>query len=126
GASSARGGCTSRRTEESPPGRLRCGRAGASSMCELFAMSGSEPANVTFSLGVFGERGGRLGPHRDGWGLAFAGRRDFRIVKEAEPAASSACMRFVEPNEIRSTIVISHLRLATGHRIVSYENTHPF
>lgn len=24
-------------------------------MCELFAMSSSEPANVTFSLGVFGE-----------------------------------------------------------------------
>jgi glutamine amidotransferase len=95
-------------------------------MCELFAMSSSEPANVTFSLGVFGERGGRLGPHRDGWGLAFAERRDFRIVKEAEPAASSACMRFVESNEIRSTIVISHLRLATGRRIVSYENTHPF
>jgi len=95
-------------------------------MCELFAMSGSEPANVTFSLGVFGERGGRLGPHRDGWGLAFAAGHDFRIVKEAEPAASSACMRFVESNEIRSTIVLSHLRLATGRRIVSYQNTHPF
>ena len=25
-------------------------------MCELFALSSDKPANVTFSLGVFGER----------------------------------------------------------------------
>ncbi len=40
-------------------------------MCELFALSSDKPANVTFSLGVFGERGGRLGPHRDGWGITW-------------------------------------------------------
>ena len=31
-------------------------------MCELFALSSDAPATVTVSLGVFSERGGRLGP----------------------------------------------------------------
>jgi predicted glutamine amidotransferase len=95
-------------------------------VCELFALSGDKPANVTFSLGVFGERGGRLGLHRDGWGIAFKEERDFRVVKEAAPAAASACLRFIESNEIRSDIVLSHLRLASVPWVTSYTNTHPF
>ena len=95
-------------------------------MCELFALSSDKPSNVTFSLGVFGERGGRLGPHRDGWGIAFKQERDFRVIKEAAPAAASACLRFIESNEIRSEIVLSHLRLASVPRVTSYTNTHPF
>lgn len=95
-------------------------------MCELFALSSDKPANVTFSLGVFGERGGRLGPQRDGWGIAFKEERDFRVIKEAAPAAASACLRFIESNEIRSEIVLSHLRLASVPRVTSYTNTHPF
>jgi predicted glutamine amidotransferase len=85
-------------------------------MCELFALSSDTPANVTFSLGAFGERGGRLGRHRDGWGIAFREGRDFRLIKEAAPAASSACLRFIQSNEIRSDIVMSHLRLASVPR----------
>ena len=95
-------------------------------MCELFALSSSFAANVTFSLGVFGERGGRLGPHKDGWGIAFKAGRDFRVIKEALPASASACLRFIESHEFRSDIVISHLRLATSPRTPSYTNTHPF
>lgn len=95
-------------------------------MCELFALSSDRPANVTFSLGVFGERGGRLGPHKDGWGIAFKEERDFRVIKEAAPAAASACLRFIEANEIRSEIVLSHLRLASVPRVAAYTNTHPF
>ena len=95
-------------------------------MCELFALSSDKPANVTFSLGVFGGRGGRFGPHKDGWGIAFKEERDFRVIKEAAPAAASACLRFIEANEIRSEIVLSHLRLASVPRVTSYTNTHPF
>lgn len=95
-------------------------------MCELFALSSDMPANVTFSLGVFGERGGRLGPHKDGWGIAFKEGRDFRLIKEAAPASSSACLRFIEAHEFRSEIVISHIRLASVPRVNSYSNTHPF
>lgn len=95
-------------------------------MCELFALSSDAPVNVTFSLGVFGERGGRLGPHRDGWGIAFKEGRDFRLIKEAAPAAASACLRFIESNAFRSEIVMSHLRLASIPQVTSYANTHPF
>ena len=81
---------------------------------------------MTFSLGVFGERGGRLGPHKDGWGIAFKEGRDFRLVKEAAPASASACLRFIESHEFRSEIVLSHLRMASVPRASSYTNTHPF
>lgn len=95
-------------------------------MCELFALSSDRPTNATFSLGVFGERGGRLGPHKDGWGVAFKEGRDFRLIKEATPASGSACLRFVESQEFRSEIVLSHIRLASVPRVDSYTNTHPF
>jgi predicted glutamine amidotransferase len=95
-------------------------------VCELFALSSDMPANVTFSIGVFGERGGRLGPHKDGWGIAFKEGRDFRLMKEAAPAPDSACLRFIESHEFRSAIVISHLRLASVPLVSSYTNTHPF
>jgi predicted glutamine amidotransferase len=95
-------------------------------MCELFALSSDRPTNATFSLGVFGERGGRLGPHKDGWGIAFKEGRDFRLIKEAAPASDSACLRFVESQEFRSEIVLSHIRLASVPRVNSYTNTHPF
>lgn len=95
-------------------------------MCELFGMSSKLPTNATFSLSVFGERGGHLGPHRDGWGIAFNEGRDFRIVKEAAPAAESACLRFIEAHDFKSSIVISHIRRASDSIAPSFTNTHPF
>jgi glutamine amidotransferase len=95
-------------------------------MCELFALCSDRPVNATFSLSVFGERGGHLGPHKDGWGIAFKEGRDFRLSKDAAPASDSACLRFIETHEFRSEIVLSHLRLATVPRITTYANTHPF
>ena len=95
-------------------------------MCELFALTSDRPTNATFSLGVFGARGGRLGPHKDGWGIAFREGRDFRLIKEPTPAADSACLHFVESHEFRSEIVLSHIRLASVPRVDSYTNTHPF
>jgi predicted glutamine amidotransferase len=82
-------------------------------MCELFGMSSKLPTNVTFSLSVFGERGGHLGPHRDGWGIAFNEGHDFRIIKESAPASDSACLRFIEAHDFKSRIVISHIRRAS-------------
>jgi len=95
-------------------------------MCQLFALSSDRPTNATFSLGVFGERGGRMGPHKDGWGIAFKEGRDFRLIKEPTPAADSACLSFLEAHEFRSEIVLSHIRLASVPRVDSYTNTHPF
>ena len=95
-------------------------------MCELFGMSSRLATNVTFSLSVLGERGGRLGPHKDGWGVAFNEMSDFRIIKEAAPAANSACLRFIEGHDFKSQIVISHIRRATAPTVASFTNTHPF
>lgn len=95
-------------------------------MCELFALSSNVPANITFSLGVLCPRGGREGPLKDGWGIAFKEGRDFRLIKEASPAADSAYLRFIESHSFRSEIVLSHLRLASVPLARSYTNTHPF
>src|SRR6266511_131573 len=94
-------------------------------MCELFGMSSKHPTNVTFSLSVFGERGGHLGPHRDGWGIAFNEDHDFRIIKEAAPASDSACLRFIEGHDFKSRIVISHIRRASDPTSPSFTNSHP-
>jgi glutamine amidotransferase len=96
------------------------------SVCELFGMSSRLPTNVTFSLAVFGERGGRIGPHKDGWGIAFNEGKDFRIIKEAAPASNSACLLFIEGHDFKSQIVISHIRRATAATAASFTNTHPF
>lgn len=95
-------------------------------MCELFGMSSRLSTNVTSSLSVFGERGGHLGPHRDGWGVAFNEGHGFRVIKEAAPASDSACLLFIEGHDFKSTVVISHIRRATAPTVPSFTNTHPF
>ena len=94
-------------------------------MCELFAMSSRGPATVTLSLSILAEHGGNTAPHRDGWGIAFYDEGDARILKDTEGASHSPWVRFVEQQEIRSTLVLSHIRLATDGA-VSTRNTQPF
>jgi len=95
-------------------------------MCELLAMNSRLPTNINFSLHEFARHGGETGPHSDGWGIAYAMGRDFRIIKEAEPAAESDYVRYIEQHHFRSTLVISHIRRATIPKVLSFENTHPF
>ena len=40
-------------------------------MCELLGMDCNTPTDILFSFTGFSQRGGRTGPHGDGWGLAF-------------------------------------------------------
>ena len=88
-------------------------------------MSSRVPANVNFSLEEFSRHGGLTGPHKDGWGVAFYGDKDVRLIKEPEPASDSDCARFIAKHHWRSRIVISHVRRATqGARTL--ENTQPF
>jgi len=82
-------------------------------MCELFAMSSRYPADVRFSLEPFSRRGGLEGPHKDGWGIAYYEGADIRLVKEAQPAFDSACVRFIQEHPFASSIVVSHIRRAT-------------
>jgi len=94
-------------------------------MCELFALSSRLPATVDISLQAFAERGGRTGPHKDGWGIACYDGLDARIIRDTTTAADSDWVRFLEHHPMRSTRVISHVRLSTlGDRTLS--NTQPF
>ncbi len=96
-------------------------------MCELFAMSASEPTDVNRSLALLRPRGGEAGPHADGWGVAFYEGRAARVFKEPVPAAESRCLAFIAEYDFRSTMVIGHIRKANPERVGrASANTHPF
>ena len=94
-------------------------------MCELLGLSSDVAATVNISLMKLAEHGGHTGPHRDGWGVAYYEGSDLRLIKEAAAAADSDWVRFVRDHDLRSPIVVAHVRKATmGER--SYRNTQPF
>jgi len=96
-------------------------------MCELFAMSASEPTDVNHSLALLQPRGGAIGPHADGWGVAFYEGRAARIFKEPVPAAESRCLAFITDYDFKSETVIAHIRKANPERFGrTTANTHPF
>jgi len=94
-------------------------------MCELFSMSSRLPATITYSLEEFARHGGLTGPHRDGWGIAYYGDRDARVIRDVDAAADSALVRFVAERGQRSHTVVSHIRRATQGE-VALRNTQPF
>jgi predicted glutamine amidotransferase len=94
-------------------------------VCELFALSASEPVDVRLSLSELARHGGETDHHRDGWGVAFADGRDFRIFKEAGAAATSPLIRCLADHPVRSRTVVAHIRHATQGAIAA-QNTQPF
>jgi predicted glutamine amidotransferase len=94
-------------------------------MCELFGISSNIPVTANFSLETFARHSGLEGPNRDGWGIAYYEGRDIRLFKEAEPASNSEWLDFVEKHQLCSTLIISHIRMATQGKS-DFANTHPF
>jgi predicted glutamine amidotransferase len=94
-------------------------------MCELLGMSANVPTDICFSFTGLMQRGGKTGPHRDGWGIAFYEGRGCRTFHDPNPSAESEIARLVQRYAIKSRIVISHIRRANRGR-VCLENTHPF
>ena len=94
-------------------------------MCELFALSSRLPTTAKSSLETFARHGGLERPHKDGWGIAYYVDEDVRLVKDAAPAADSACVRFMQDHPFRSSIVVSHIRKATRGG-VAMKNCQPF
>jgi len=88
-------------------------------------MSSSEPASVTFSLQVFAQHGGRTAPHKDGWGIAYYADTDVQLIRDTTCASNSQWVQFVERQALRSTLVMSHIRMATIGA-VAIKNTQPF
>ena len=96
-------------------------------MCELFAMSANHPTDVNQSLDLLRPRGGEIGLHADGWGVAFYEGRAARIFKEPIPASKSRCLAFITEYDYQSTLAIAHIRKANPANIGrASANTHPF
>ena len=94
-------------------------------MCELLGMSANVPTDICFSFSGLLERGGRTGPHRDGWGITFYEGKGCRSFKDPLPSCDSDVAHLVKSYPIKSKSVISHIRQANSGR-VCLENTHPF
>lgn len=94
-------------------------------MCELLGMSANTPTDLCFSLTGLLQRGGRTGPHRDGWGVAFYEGKGCRVFHDPSPGYQSEIARLLQRYPIKSCNVICHIRQAT-HGRVALENTHPF
>lgn len=94
-------------------------------MCELLAMSANTPTDLCFSFTGLARRGGGVGPHADGWGVAFYEGRGVRVFHEPMPSASSRIAELVQTHPIKSETAVCHIRQANVGQ-VSLENTHPF
>ncbi|MFZ4738785.1 MAG: class II glutamine amidotransferase [Bradymonadia bacterium] len=94
-------------------------------MCELLGMSANVPTDICFSFTGLMQRGGKTGPHRDGWGIAFYEGNACRTFHDPQASAESELARLVHRYPIKSRIVLSHIRRAT-HGRACLENTHPF
>lgn len=96
-------------------------------MCELLGMNALHETDVNQSVALLRPRGGEIGPHADGWGLAFYEGRAARVFKEPIPAAESRCLEFIADYNFRSTIAIGHIRKANPPEFGrTSANTHPF
>ena len=94
-------------------------------MCELLGMSANVPTDICFSFTGLVQRGGRTGPHRDGWGISLYEGRGSRSFHDPRPSVASEIAKLIQRYSIKSKIIISHIRQANRGR-VCLENTHPF
>ena len=94
-------------------------------MCELLGMECNVPTDIVFSFTGLRQRGGRTGPHSDGWGLALYEGMTARVFLEPRPAAQSPLARFLSENPIKTLLAIGHVRRRTRGKIC-LANTHPF
>ncbi len=94
-------------------------------MCELFAMSTTQPATVSMSLERFASHGGDDSVNRDGWGIVYYADGDIRRFRDTGPAGESDWVKFVEKQPLCSTKVLAHIRGANVGS-VCLPNTHPF
>jgi glutamine amidotransferase len=94
-------------------------------MCELLAVSSRRPTTINVSLVEFARHGGLVGPHRDGWGLACYDDGEVRVIREPEPASSSAWLRFFREQRLRSNLFVCHIRHAT-QGAPALKNTQPY
>ncbi|MFL5305835.1 MAG: class II glutamine amidotransferase [Polyangia bacterium] len=94
-------------------------------MCELLGIDSSRPIDIAFSFSGFLQRGGRTGPHADGWGVSLYQHHVARTFREEHPAYRSPLARFLHDNPIETPLAVAHIRKKTLGE-PRLENTHPF
>lgn len=94
-------------------------------MCELLALSTSQPAQLTFSLRTLASHGGPAGVAHDGWGVAIYQGTDVALFREPSAAGDSELVRFLECHGPSTRLAVSHIRHATWGA-VQFSNTQPF
>lgn len=94
-------------------------------MCELLALSTSQPTRLTFSLHTLASHAGEGGSAHDGWGVAFYQGADVALFREPQAAGDSAMVRYLETGGPSTNLAISHIRHAT-RGAVQLSNTQPF
>ena len=94
-------------------------------MCELLGMECNVPTDIVFSFSGLAARGGRRGPHGDGWGLALYEGKRARVFLEPKAAATSALARHVRDDPSKTLLAVAHVRKRSRGR-ATLANTHPF
>lgn len=94
-------------------------------MCELLGMECNVLTDIVFSFSGLAVRGGRHGPHADGWGLALYDGPVARVFLEPAAAHDSPLATFIRENPIKTLLAIAHVRRKT-RGITNLANTHPF
>jgi len=94
-------------------------------MCELLGMECNVPTDIVFSFSGLRQRGGKTGPHGDGWGLAFYEGRATRVFLDPEAACESPLASFLAAHPIKTLLAVGHIRRRTRGPI-GLANTHPF
>lgn len=94
-------------------------------MCELLALSSSQPTRLTFSLQALAARGALDRSAHDGWGVAFYQGLDVALFREPAAAGGSALVRHLESQGPPTSLAISHIRRATQGDVL-LANTQPF
>lgn len=94
-------------------------------MCELLGMSANTPTDLCFSFTGLTQRGGKTGPHKDGWGVAFYDGKGVRQFHDPEPSYASPIAELVQNYPIKSRTAVCHIRQANVGNIC-LANTHPF
>ncbi|MFQ6088266.1 MAG: class II glutamine amidotransferase [Candidatus Methanofastidiosia archaeon] len=97
-------------------------------MCRLFGIIGE--FSSSYYLKEFRElalsgKGKKKKGHRHGWGIGYYLLKKACVAKEPIDASKSEVLDFFCTKDLKTKILLSHLRLASqGEKI--YENTHPF
>jgi glutamine amidotransferase len=94
-------------------------------MCELLGMECNVLTDIVFSFSGLSGRGGKHGPHADGWGLALYDGPVARVFLDHAAASESPLARFVREHPIKPQLAIAHVRRKTRGGI-GLANTHPF